>query len=66
MYRLAIYLYPDGHLQTVLQTEKGNRCNISGLAFFAQLEPELERFRKRVKQSLGDSPGPQGKTHVET
>lgn len=66
MYRLAIYLYPDGRLQTVLQTERRNKSNISGLAFFAQLEPELERFRKRVNQSLVKSQGPKGEIHVKT
>jgi hypothetical protein len=50
MYRIAVFLYPDGKVQTSLQSSEKNGPSISALSFFSRVKGEVEKFKKSYQK----------------
>ena len=57
MYRIAIFLYPDGKVQTSLQSSEKNGPSINALAFLSQTKLEIEQFKQAVRKAISAQPG---------
>ena len=44
-FRIAIFLYPDGKVQTSLQSSEKSGPSISALSFFSRVKGEIEKFK---------------------
>ena len=53
MFRVAIYIWPDGDVQTIIQHNE-EKTPDSAYKFFSKIEGDVEIFRKCIHNKVGE------------
>ncbi len=57
MFRVAIFIWPDGDVNSILQHDQRPGAELAAMAFYSRIENEIENFKKRIHKNLSAQQG---------